>query len=1368
MRSFCLFRPGTGFTKMTELVPRTVSVVESDWKDGPETASKRLAAYRDYPAYVLLGSPGAGKTTAFEQEAGSHENGKRISARDFITSDGPECRDKLLFIDGLDEMRAGLTDGRTPIDQIRRRLQELRCSRFRLSCRTVDWFGTNDKQKLEQIGVEILLLILDPLADESIPEVLRQKGKPKNGSPEEFVSQARAHGLGEWLKNPQTLLLLADSIDERGGWPHSHQEVYEKACKTLLSEANEEHIISVASQANINTLLKTAGRMCAVQLLSGGAGYTLPLGKPNKDYPALEQVVPIDIGKQTTRTRAFDKIPDLEQVVPEHQCTAEFLGGRYLAEQVEQGFSANRILSLMSGANKVVVPKLQGVAAWFAAYSRLGRKKLIERNPLEITLYGDVTSFDTDEKRLLLNKLKEKADDNPWLIDALHWDSKLWGLASPDLHADLQKILTDTTNNESDGAFRYLILKALHTSSNASEFSDVLSKVVQNDNRLENQSLALDVLLKNYRADPGVAQYLKDLLSAVKSGTVWDVNGWVMNTLSMELYPEYISEDDVLDCLTNSKQPSFATFEFTWPKLLVKNSSPQKLANILNGLLDRIKGIGGAEFSSMHYQLYSTYLAILRNIFSNDADWKFDLGNLRRWFETACHPDISHTVVSSHMETEKVIRNWLSQRPDTCKELFKAGVENWVGTPDLNLQALYTRNWLFGLKPDPNFWPWCLDLAIRSKTPEAAEFYLRRVVEALSKEDPGMNLSLDDIRERIIKHRKLEEAFKAMLVCELPEDHFEGIEARQRRIEMDLYEQEQRHQDWAAKIRAHETELRENRGPLEILHKLALAYFDGLHEAAGNQPLGRIRNLLDNDDHLVQVVLDAFKKAIAREDAPSVGEIIRCAKQGQPHLLTYPCLAGLKETESPPPTDQQIRRALAFHYFADYALPGEVSSAWYESLLSQKPELVSKILVRRMRLQMREGREFLTDSYELAFSSTHAKVASLATLPLLQSFPIRCAARQLHALGHLLAAALLRCKYIDLKKLLKVKLAKKKTKNMNVGQQIYWLTAGFLISPKTYRARLDPYLHKDERWFRHFLEFICQGDELPEWENLLKGPALEFVIKLIGPCSGPILLRKDLTSGSPVLAASTLVRKLADHLAGDETLAATKTLSHLIADDSLSKWRYYLKNVADKQHANRRQSEFTHCDVDKLLQTLDKKKPANMDDLVVLLLESFDEMGRKIRDGSTNDWHQYWNQSPEWSPKVEDDCRNAFLSDLEEKLKLLGIHTHRESSCADNTRADIRVSYKSLNLPIEVKRSQSKDLWKGIREQLIPKYNRDPGANGRGIYLVFWFGEKFSRMNPETKTRPTNPDELQHQLEDFLTPEEADKVSIHVIDVAQP
>ena len=96
---------------MSIIVPRTCTEIrEENGEQRQNAASQPLEAFRDAPAYVLLGDPGAGKTTAFEVECEKlGENACLVTARDFLTFDPqshPEWRDKTLFIDGLDEVRA--------------------------------------------------------------------------------------------------------------------------------------------------------------------------------------------------------------------------------------------------------------------------------------------------------------------------------------------------------------------------------------------------------------------------------------------------------------------------------------------------------------------------------------------------------------------------------------------------------------------------------------------------------------------------------------------------------------------------------------------------------------------------------------------------------------------------------------------------------------------------------------------------------------------------------------------------------------------------------------------------------------------------------------------------------------------------------------------------------------------------------------------------------------------------------------------------------------------------------------------------------------------------------------------------------------
>ena len=131
---------------MSIIVPRTCTEISAGNEDQHrEKESRPLEAFQDAPAYVLLGDPGAGKTTAFEAEREAlEERACLITARDFLTFDlqsHPEWLDKTLFIDGLDEIRVGADDARTPFDQIRGRLDELGKPRFRLSCRERTGWG---------------------------------------------------------------------------------------------------------------------------------------------------------------------------------------------------------------------------------------------------------------------------------------------------------------------------------------------------------------------------------------------------------------------------------------------------------------------------------------------------------------------------------------------------------------------------------------------------------------------------------------------------------------------------------------------------------------------------------------------------------------------------------------------------------------------------------------------------------------------------------------------------------------------------------------------------------------------------------------------------------------------------------------------------------------------------------------------------------------------------------------------------------------------------------------------------------------------------------------------------------------------------
>lgn len=96
---------------MTFLVARTCTeVVQSSG----ERISRPFGDLRSRGAYVLLGDPGSGKTQSFKAEADAC-GGFYVSARNFLALALPmSARGKTIFIDGLDESRAG--EGKLPRD----------------------------------------------------------------------------------------------------------------------------------------------------------------------------------------------------------------------------------------------------------------------------------------------------------------------------------------------------------------------------------------------------------------------------------------------------------------------------------------------------------------------------------------------------------------------------------------------------------------------------------------------------------------------------------------------------------------------------------------------------------------------------------------------------------------------------------------------------------------------------------------------------------------------------------------------------------------------------------------------------------------------------------------------------------------------------------------------------------------------------------------------------------------------------------------------------------------------------------------------------------------------------------------------------
>ena len=128
-----------------------------------------------------------------------------------------------------------------------------------------------------------------------------------------------------------------------------------------------------------------------------------------------------------------------------------------------------------------------------------------------------------------------------------------------------------------------------------------------------------------------------------------------------------------------------------------------------------------------------------------------------------------------------------------------------------------------------------------------------------------------------------------------------------------------------------------------------------------------------------------------------------------------------------------------------------------------------------------------------------------------------------------------------------------------------------------------------------------------------------------------------------------------------------------------------------------------------------------------------------------------------------------MLTRLRSHLAPFGVDCQPEVDCANDKRADIKLSYRNeFELPIEIKRDDNRELWTALRSQLMGQYTSSPKASGYGIYLVLWFGNNDLPPAKDGGKKPTSPGNLQARLEAQLDPEERRRIFVRVLDVRWP
>ena len=859
---------------------------------------------------------------------------------------------------------------------------------------------------------------------------------------------------------------------------------------------------------------------------------------------------------------------------------------------------------------------------------------------------------------------------------------------------------------------------------------------------------------------------MRQLLSGLRDGRVRDDGKSMLDRLLQSLYPKFIGPDEIFDYLDEDHEENrhigdiVGPYDVFWQHYLAMETPPEDAAVVLDKLEEVFER---SEDSRRTGRPPASPLARAARLLVQkalDRATEHEPQRTLRWLRLAGGGDWGSSPSSN------AIRAWIEASPERYKELLREAVAQCQRWENIQTAKRQVKRLLHGARTPSDYGRWCLEeIELAEGDDNLSRFWFEEAWYALLHDKGAEHLTLELLEAVATRNVSLVRVFDSLRTSDL-DGPLARMEREDRQRALDRRRKEERaFADWRQFFGQHEEALRENRCPARALNRLAEAYLGSYVGIDGENGRERLRKLL-GDEALVEAAMDGLRGAVQREDLPTPQDVLALRVDNQRHLLAFPVVAGLDLTpeNSIAALDDSLARVAIALLVA--SRPPSPEPGWVRLLFESRPNVAAEEIVRFATAALRRGEQQISFVYEMLDYEWLSEVARIACPRLLRAFPVRAPRRQFNVLKRLLWWGTGNLKAPAMEPIVAAKLA---ARSMTASQRAYWHAAQLAVSSEPNLARVEAFAEKHADALSGFFEFYQRPFDATPLLRRLPSPSLARLARLLGARSHPL---RAVRSEPAKLIGSELVRVMLEVLGTRAEDDALRALAELGDDPQMAAWHTTVQRVQQEQRVVRRDARYERPDVESVLLTLNRLQPTNVADLHAVAVESIEELSIEIRDGSTDGWKDFWNVDQHeraLTPRPENTCRNTLLDRLQFRLRPIGISVVREGSHAMNTRSDVQFLANGFSVPVEVKSSNSRDLWSAVQNQLIAKYTRDPGAGGYGIYLVLWFGNESKPCQmPESGTRPRNAADLEERLRDTLTPEEARLISVRVIDVSRP
>ncbi|GAB0116346.1 NACHT domain-containing protein [Acidisoma sp. 7E03] len=1319
----------------------------------PEDTSPRLfSEYADRANIVLLGDPGAGKTHLF-QETAAAQKALYVKARAFLNRPADQLQGQALFIDGLDERRAGRGD-RDTVDALVVKLFDVAPPKVRISCRAADWLGESDLAAFapffDQQG-SVCVLYLENLSRAEQVAVLAGQGGGQDEA-ERFLDEAAERGLGDFLGNPQNLIMLRRAV-QAGSWPATRRDLFSRATELMLQETNEERARSGCGVFRAAELRRVAGAVCAARLISDVEAIKLTDQDNTLDLPTYRSLdlFPAEKVQAVLGRRIFDAASEAETVDYAHRMTAEFLAAEFLASRVREGLPLGRISALM-GVDGHPAPELRGLHAWLAVHLPEHADELIEADPYGVVTYGDAASLSASSCRVLVRALDRLSRENPW-FRAGNWQAlPIGALARADMVSEFRAILS---NPNSGFGVRSVVVDALALGpALPAMLPDLETILAREASPFAERTGALSALF-GLGADGKAA--IQRVFAAQLGDSVDALR--LRTTIIRTLYGDPYGSDDVIKLVASSNDIE-ATHLHASLHVLAEVLPEEDLPTILDGIevIDIEEKAGNGRWHAAPF-----YARILERAWTNLG--AVNASRVLAWL----HKRLAFQR-GYRGSQDGNLRAAMDANPDLLRAV---ALEFFCSVPiDRDHRYAFHRfreATLFALKAGA-----LAEVAMQAF--EAADkgsdrrLFLYEVAMSLSYQmsSPQGDLLFDDLYQRAEDELGLGAVRDATTVAILPPNFFShrsprveergGGRARQREEfdqDIDLIRRG-RHLGWLA--------------------HLAGIYF-GLYPDTDHRVSPRDRLSAWLGEHRVNDAVEALVAALARNDLPSFEGVMRLTAESKHFDWWYALVAALNERWAagqglPILLDDFFKGILVF----DITNPIFVSEGnterlmihpWREALMERRPELVRDAYLAVAQLRLSHNGHFVDGLREILNEAAFEPYRQAIVVDLLQQFPNAVPPRLADLLNAVVAMPEAHRSFLQLAgPVISGEVP------IDQRQRDLWLVTAYVAAPWQFeqnveqRATAHPPLVFD---LRNATGFARRGQSA----HGLPLPMLEFMARLTGRLfpDAPFPNGGAWGDTNP-WDASEYFRALVNMISAMSSSAATDALQRLKSDPRLASYKPHLLYALANQLQRRREVDYYRPNWQQTISTLANRAPATVADLHALLVDHLRDQSHRIARANTDIFKRFWNvdsHARPTDPRPEETCRDDLITLLRPVLSPLGLTIEPEGHMVADKRADISVAMPNRKILCELKRAYHAEVWTAIEGQLERFYAHDPEAKGFGVYVVFWFGTQRAKQIPAPPNgmhRPTKPAEMEAMLQSLLPEDMRKRLSVVAIDVS--